>query len=261
MAGSTERGLGSCLWHQAQTTTFDVGRAIVRRDVQGGKVASVWLGRVVDDPGDDLVWAVFPGVEMLSRAPYVEALRTGVKAHHLDELAAGEWTLASAPLESGTILVFQLRNTYFSVMLFFKENGEFRRWYVNFERPYRRTSIGFDTSDLLVDLVIEPDGAYRWKDEEEYEQGRRLGLVSDTDHVRVKEAREQALAMVEQRLGPFEERGSTGGGIRPGLCPRCPPMPRACRPSTRGRREQRHTSADRTDLPGHREQADKSHAV
>jgi hypothetical protein len=187
-------------------STFDVGSAIVRRDVHRGKVASVWSGRVVHDSGDNLVWAVFPGVEMLGRASYVESLRTGVKARNLDELAAGEWTLASAPMGDGAILVFQLPDVYFSVMLFFTGGGEFRRWYVNFERPYRRTPIGFDTSDLLVDLVIEPDGTYRWKDEGEYEQGRRLGIVSGTDHARVEKARTQALAMVERRSGPFDER-------------------------------------------------------
>ena len=77
---------------------------------------------------------------------------------------------------------------------------------MNFERPYRRTAIGFDTTDLIIDLVIEPDGTYRWRDVDEYEQGRRLGIVDDTDHAAVEKAREQALAMFEQRTGPFEEQ-------------------------------------------------------
>ena len=187
-------------------SAFDVGSASVRRDVHRGKVASVWSGRVVQDVGDELVWAVFPGVEMLSRASYVESLRKGTKIHNLDELAAGEWTLASAPMGDGAILIFQLPDVYFSVMLFFTRGGELRRRYVNVERPYRRTPIGFDTSDLLVDLVVEPDGTCRWKDEEEYEQGRRLGLVSDTDHAKLEVAREQALAMVERRVSPFDDR-------------------------------------------------------
>lgn len=184
---------------------FDTGSAILRRDVYRGKIVSVWSGRVVHDLGGELAWAAFPGVEMLSRASYVEKLRTGDKSHGLGELAAGDWTLASAPLQQTTILAFQLPDTYFSVMLFFGPDGELRRWYVNFERPYRRTAIGFDTCDLLLDLVIEPDGTYRWKDEDEYQQGRRLGIVHDTDHAEVETARGQALVMFEQRTGPFEE--------------------------------------------------------
>jgi predicted RNA-binding protein associated with RNAse of E/G family len=185
---------------------FDTGRAIVRRDVYRGKIVSAWLGRVVHDHGDGLAWALFSGVEMLSRASYVEKLRTGDKSHGLGELATGGWTLASAPLQRTTILAFQLPDTYFSVMVFFRESGELGKWYVNFERPYRRTAIGFDTSDLLLDLVIEPDGTCRWKDEDEYQQGRRLGIVDVTDHAEVEKAREQALGMFARRIGPFEER-------------------------------------------------------
>ena len=188
------------------TDVFDPGSTILRRDIYRGKIVSVWSGRAVHDTGGELAWAAFPGVEMLSRASYVEKLRTGHKSHGLGELAAGEWTLASAPLQQTTILIFQLPDTYFSVMVFFRETGELGKWYVNFERPYRRTAIGFDTCDLLVDLVIEPDGTYRWKDEDEYQQGRRLGIVDDTDHAEVDKAREQAMAMFEQRTGPFEEQ-------------------------------------------------------
>ena len=82
------------------------------------------VGTRRQDVGDELVWAVFPGVEMLSRASYVESLRKGTKIHNLDELAAGEWTLASAPMGDGAILIFQLPDVDFGVMLFFTRSGE-----------------------------------------------------------------------------------------------------------------------------------------
>ena len=78
-------------------------------------------------------------------------------------------------------------------------------WYANFERPFQRTPIGIDTFDLLLDLVIEPDMSYRWKDEGEYTQGRKLGIISDDDHRQVQKAREQVLALLDQRAGPFDE--------------------------------------------------------
>ncbi|WP_433256637.1 DUF402 domain-containing protein [Streptosporangium sp. CA-135522] len=78
------------------------------------------------------------------------------------------------------------------------------RWYVNFQRPYRRTPRGIDTFDLLLDLVVTPDlSSYTWKDEDEYLHGRRLGVVTDAEHRRVQQARDEALAMVEERRGPF----------------------------------------------------------
>lgn len=77
---------------------------------------------------------------------------------------------------------------------------------MNFERPCQRTQIGIDTCDLLVDLVVEPDlSGYSWKDEDEYEQGRRLGFIDEVDHVAVDDARQQVLALIESRPGPFAQ--------------------------------------------------------
>ena len=47
--------------------------------------------------------------------------------------------------------------------------------------------------------------AYRWKDEDEYQHGRRLGLISDAVHARVDEARQAVLALVQARQGLFAQ--------------------------------------------------------
>ena len=54
-----------------------------------------------------------------------------------------------------------------SIYLFWHEDGELEHWYVNFEQPLRRTPVGFDTFDEKLDLIVRPDGSYRWKDEDE----------------------------------------------------------------------------------------------
>jgi hypothetical protein len=83
-------------------------------------------------------------------------------------------------------------------------------WYIDFIRPCQRTPDGFDTLDLLVDLVVAADlSAHRWKDEVEYAQGRRLGLINDALHRRVEAARQHVLSLVESRQGPFAEDWSS----------------------------------------------------
>lgn len=42
----------------------------------------------------------------------------------------------------------------------------FAHWYVNTQEPFRRSSIGYDTQDLELDLVVEPTGRWRLKDAE-----------------------------------------------------------------------------------------------
>jgi hypothetical protein len=75
-----------------------------------------------------------------------------------------------------------------SIYLFWKDEGELEHWYVNFERPLRRTPVGFDTFDEKLDLIVQADGSCRWKDENELEQAAALGLL-DAEAVRAEAAR------------------------------------------------------------------------
>lgn len=182
---------------------FESGSTAVRRDVFRGKVRSAWPTRVVHDTGDEIAWACWSGTELTAETSW----RSGDDVQRrLAELASGEWSLGTHVLTDITFLGFQLPDVWFSVFLFFQPSGEHSRWYVNFEQPYHRTPIGIDTCDHLIDLVINPDGTHRWKDEDEYVQGRQLGVVTDAEHGEIERAKDQAFAMFEQRSGPFDER-------------------------------------------------------
>lgn len=63
-----------------------------------------------------------------------------------------------------------------TLWLFFGDDG-FDHWYVNFERYLGRTAVAYDSVDHKLDLIVDPDGALRWKDEDELEQAGALGLV------------------------------------------------------------------------------------
>ncbi|AWZ10681.1 hypothetical protein DRB96_32895 [Streptomyces sp. ICC1] len=120
-------------------------------------------------------------------------------------MATGEWELAPGVWQETELLLWKPRAAWFSVNAFFTGAG-LRNWYVNFERPIRRTEAGFDTFDLTVDLVIDPDlSTWTWKDEDEYAHVRRLGIVTDIEHQVVELARAQVLAMLEKRAGPFAD--------------------------------------------------------
>jgi hypothetical protein len=72
--------------------------------------------------------------------------------------------------------------------------------------------------------VATPDlGHWSWKDEQEYAQGRRIGLITDTDHARVSLARERAVALLESHSGPFADPAAAltdpSGWPRPALPP------------------------------------------
>jgi predicted RNA-binding protein associated with RNAse of E/G family len=41
---------------------------------------------------------------------------------------------------------------------------EFACWYVNLQTAFVRTSVGYDTQDLELDIVVTPDGTWTLKD-------------------------------------------------------------------------------------------------
>jgi len=65
------------------------------------------------------------------------------------------------------------------VINFWDEDGGFRGWYVNFEAPFMRTGSVLDTVDWHLDLWIDPDGTWRWKDEDEADAAVAAGALSE----------------------------------------------------------------------------------
>jgi uncharacterized protein len=95
------------------------------------------------------------------------------------------WELEDS-VSNEDILCVARRGRAHSIYLF-PSRSDFH-WYVNFEEPLRRTAIGVDTFDQKLDLLVFPDGSYRWKDEDELEAAAALGLL-DADEVRAEAAR------------------------------------------------------------------------
>ncbi|MGW1269718.1 DUF402 domain-containing protein [Streptomyces sp. NPDC002491] len=192
--------------------SFEMGQTVVRRDVhRPGRVWSEHALRVVADTSEALVAACPPGAETRWPALYVKARTDGdraVRTEAFDAMASGVWDLAAAVWQETELLLWKPPAAWFSVNAFYTADG-LRNWYVNFERPTARTGDGFDTFDLTVDLVVDPDlTSWRWKDEDEYAHVRRLGIVTDTEHQAVAAARDQAIAMLEERSGPFADTAS-----------------------------------------------------
>ena len=188
---------------------FAEGSTVVRRDTLNGKVWTAYPYRVVSDSGDVLVLGCWPGVEVLVPTTWIHWLRTGddtVRKQAIPNLASGRWELDRWVWRDTTLVSRFSMDDYFSVHRFIPAGDGPVGWYVNFERPWRRTRLGIDTFDLLLDLEVEPDlSGYAWKDEDEYEQGRRLGLIDDAMHAHVENARHQVLALLADQAGPFAD--------------------------------------------------------
>lgn len=150
--------------------------------------------------------ARWPGTATREISFYVEALRTGndaMRAAARQARARGEWLMADWAWQRTAVVEQVTSRKWFSVSRMFEADGALACWYVNFQRPPAWRADGWDTSDLALDLVADPDGAWHWKDEDEYAHDRRLGLITDTEHTAVQAARDEAVAMIQARNGMF----------------------------------------------------------
>jgi hypothetical protein len=78
--------------------------------------------------------------------------------------------------------------------LMWDERWGFTGWYVNLQAPVRETPLGYDTTDWALDIVVTPDGTWAWKDEDDFAEARRLGVLDEEAAAAVRAEGERVVA-------------------------------------------------------------------
>ncbi len=201
-----------------QVARFTSGDHVVFRQLWADKVWAVLPMTVVED-SDELVSVYI--------APGTKFLRTNCsREEYLSVQASGQWDLVtdrwwpqhhvwtSGPGEACSIWT-----------MWSDPDWRHLGWKVNPEAPLKRTEIGFDTSDHVLDAVIPPDlGSWSLKDEDELTQAIDLGLFSADDGERIRRdtARfaDEALTTRRSRMERWAEWRPPDAWMIPDLDPR-----------------------------------------
>lgn len=80
----------------------------------------------------------------------------------------------------------------------------FRGWYVNMQSPFRRTPFGVDIVDHTLDIVVRPDRAWYWKDEDELKLAVERGACTETYAAEIRSTGEQVVQLIEAAHPPFD---------------------------------------------------------
>ena len=116
------------------------------------------------------------------------------------------WHLELRPRGDFGILSFAWPDTPYAILLLQNTDGSPRGWYVNLQSPLARTSIGFDTTDHALDVLVSIDrSSWTWKDEDELAEAIALGLFTETDAASFRHWGERAVEHLILRLPPFDE--------------------------------------------------------
>ena len=141
------------------------GSHIVLRYVEQSGVVSAFPLTVLADAGVVLVLYLAGGATIAW--PTVDG--RPIREAPLADSWTGTWGSALRTWHGPGLLIVHRAGNAYALWHFVDEAGEFSGWYVNLERAWERTELGFDTRDHTLDLWVEPSGEWIWKDEDELE--------------------------------------------------------------------------------------------
>jgi len=122
----------------------------------------------------------------------------------IPELAEGRWTHVDARWYGGRLMIAEPGASH-SIYVSWGREGEFVGWYVNLEQPWRKSPLGFDTTDHLLDIWVDPDRSWRWKDEDDLAEAVELGLFSPEQAREFRAEGERAIERIAAWSAPFDE--------------------------------------------------------
>jgi predicted RNA-binding protein associated with RNAse of E/G family len=118
-------------------------------------------------------------------------------------LAVGEWTLVEEAWDTSTLQIWP-RDAWHSIWVSWRADGSRWGFYGNVQLPYVRTSCGFRTMDLVLDVVAELDGIWRLKDEDELATFAVHGIFDRELERRIRAEADAIAAKLEREEPPFD---------------------------------------------------------
>ena len=102
-------------------------------------------------------------------------------------------------------LMIQRPGSMRSTWLFWRgDTGTFNYYYVNLQAPLTRTTVGFDSADYVLDLVVKPDFSWEWKDVDEFADARTAGVMPAELLDAVQRTGDETIPIIETRGWPFD---------------------------------------------------------
>ena len=173
------------------------GDAVLMRGIYRGKLRWAMPHRLVEAGDGRLVMFLRAGTAIKGPSnyadmPYAEQLTRGW------DVIDREWhthhVLRIVPLEGAH-----------EVNVFWTEDWQHVCWYVNLQQPARLHELGYDTFDQQLDIVVGPDRSWEWKDEEEFDDLVLAGVLTGTEHARVRAEGLRMVDAIERWDAPFDE--------------------------------------------------------
>ncbi len=182
------------------------GASVALRGIIEHRVWSAWSVIVVHDSDEETRLVLLPGAQCQYPDGYFRRKQGDFsRGTRWQEIRHQPWQHRQFTWAHSRFLIILHPNLYYAVFHIWRhETHEFTCYYVNFQLPYRRSHCGFDTFDLDLDIVVDPQLTWRWKDEDTYQAGMHEGGMHEAWVHEVEQAKPDVLAKIHHQQYPFD---------------------------------------------------------
>jgi hypothetical protein len=167
-----------------------------------------WYARsvtVVKDTPEEVALCLVPGAECAAPSGYIHKKygdRSGWQ--RWEDMLGNAWQLEKFNWHTSRLLILlEPQKFYATIYMWEHATSIFQCYYLNFQLPFTRNPLGFETLDLELDIVLSPDYRWRWKDVAEYESGIASGVLSPDWIQGIEQAKAEVFTRLEQRRYPL----------------------------------------------------------
>jgi len=188
------------------TKSWMPGEPVALRGIYNNRVWYMQSALVVHDSPEEVALAILPGAECSAPREYIHGKHGDCGLYdRWGNYLGDRWNMENYLWRTNRLLILLQPEMYYARMFFWDHgSGNFLCYYVNFQLPFRRTEIGFDTLDLELDIIIEPDHEWHWKDVENYQKGIDCGVIRREWVEQIDKAKQEVLETHENRSYPFD---------------------------------------------------------
>jgi predicted RNA-binding protein associated with RNAse of E/G family len=181
---------------------WNPGDVIAWRGIFRERIWHVQPTILVKDSPEEIALTLLPGTECIAEENYPKGKNNGKRRWYFVNEG---WQLAKYTWQRNRLLLLFEADKFYSTVLFWNHaSNQFLCYYINFQLPFQRKDSAVDTLDLDLDLVINPDFTYRWKDEDDYCKAVEHGVITPEWVNRIERAKPEILERLENRRYPFD---------------------------------------------------------
>jgi protein associated with RNAse G/E len=178
------------------------GDVIVWRGIYRNRVWHAQPVIVVKDTPEEIAVTLLPGTDCVAPEGYLDGKDSNKRRWSFKDK---DWGSQNYLWRTNRLLILLEPQKYYSTMYFWQEdNNEFLCYYINFQLPFQRSHYGIDTLDLDLDIIINPDFTWHWKDVEDYQKAIDNGVIFPEWTREIDTAKQEIFGKLEKRQYPYD---------------------------------------------------------